>query len=109
MGATQEEDIDVRIVSATHRDLAEMVSKGEFREDLFYRLNVLPIYLPPLRERKEDIPILINHFISRYCQKNNRKTVEINPPALKILEAYHWPGNIRELRNVIERAVLVEP
>jgi two-component system response regulator AtoC len=99
--------VDVRIVAATARDLSQEVTKGRFREDLFYRLNVLPIFLPPLRERKEDIPLLVNHFIRRFNKRHGLKIEGICPKALKLLIDYHWPGNIRELENVIERAMVL--
>jgi len=99
--------VDVRIIATTNRDLKEMVEKGEFREDLYYRLNVVPIYLPPLKERKEDIPLLVEHFIKKYAQENNRPARRISEEALRMLMAYDWPGNVRELENTIERAVVI--
>jgi len=99
--------VDVRVVAATNKNLKNLVDEGAFREDLFYRLNVLPINIPPLRERKEDIPILIDHFVTSYCKKNNLKPVEISDIALKTLQEYHWPGNIRELQNIVERLVIM--
>jgi transcriptional regulator with GAF, ATPase, and Fis domain len=101
--------IDVRIIAATNRNLAEEISNGRFREDLFYRLNVFPITIPPLRERREDIPLLINHFVSKYNQKMGKKIESVSPDTLDALREYHWPGNVRELESVIERAVIISP
>lgn len=100
--------VDVRIISATNRDLEKDVLDGKFREDLFYRLNVIPIHIPPLRERREDIPLLFNHFISKFCKKRKRPVLSISKDAMRCLESYHWPGNIRELENLCDRlSVLV--
>jgi two-component system response regulator AtoC len=99
--------IDVRIIAATVKDLAKEVNEGRFREDLFYRLHVLPIHLPPLRERKEDIPLLVNHFIKKYAQSLNKNVVSIHPRALERLMNYNWYGNVRELENMIERAIVL--
>jgi Nif-specific regulatory protein len=98
--------VDVRLVAATSRNLEELVSKGEFREDLYYRLNVVPIYLPPLRERREDIPLLAEHFLGK-LNEENAKTVSIAPEVLKVFVNYEWPGNVRELENTIERLVVM--
>jgi len=98
---------DVRIISATNRDLAGAVKEGVFREDLFYRLNVVEVSVPPLRERKEDIPVLIEHFIDLFSAENNRKLEGITSEALNILMKYDYPGNVRELENIIERAVVI--
>jgi two-component system nitrogen regulation response regulator NtrX len=100
-------EVNVRVLAATNRNLEELVKQEQFREDLYYRLNVFPIRIPPLRERKEDIPLLVQHFIKNICEKNNRKTVHIDPEALKILQEYHWPGNIRELQNIMERLIIL--
>jgi len=99
--------IDARVVAATNRDLQSMISRGEFREDLFYRLNVLPIELPSLRERREDIPKLAGHFLDRFVKRTGRPVIEISKKALGLLQGYDWPGNIRELENVIERGVML--
>ena len=99
--------VDVRIVAGTNRDLKKRVEEGHFREDLFYRLNVVPITLPPLRERREDIPLLADHFLRRYANKNQKPMTGFSPEARAKLEAHGWPGNIRELENVIERAVVL--
>jgi len=99
--------VDVRIVAATNRDLAELVRDKRFREDLFYRLNVITIVAPPLRDRKEDIPVLAQHFLRVYAAKNNRRLEGLSDDALGCLEAHSWPGNVRELENVVERAVVL--
>lgn len=99
--------VDIRIVAATNRNLQEMVDEGTFRGDLFYRLNVIHLELPPLRERHEDISLLANHFLQKFSSENQREIIEIDPIALSALEAWPWPGNIRELSNVIERAVIM--
>src|SRR4029078_7230273 len=99
--------VDVRIIAATNCDLRQMVEDGRFREDLYYRLHVINIYLPPLRERKEDIPLLAQHFLEKYGQENNRPGMELTAEALDLLMDYDWPGNVRELENVIERAVVL--
>jgi DNA-binding NtrC family response regulator len=97
----------VRIIAATNVDLKQQVREGKFREDLFYRLNVITIDLPPLRQRKEDIPLLAAFFLNRYSEENERPTRRITPEALRPLLTYSWPGNVRELENVIERAVVL--
>ena len=97
--------IDVRVVAATHSDLAKMVSEGTFREDLFYRLNVLPVQLPPLRERREDIPLLVQHFLQRLAQDSGRAGMTVSQDATRRLMAYRWPGNVRQLENTVERAL----
>jgi two-component system response regulator AtoC len=107
IGESKSIQIDVRIVAATVKDLAREVNDGRFREDLFYRLNVLPIHIPPLRERKEDIPLLIRHFIQKYNQAMNRMVAEIDHKALEVLMNYKWYGNVRELENTIERAIVL--
>ena len=98
---------DVRIITATHKNLDELVSEGKFRNDLYYRLNVFPIYLPPLRERPTDIPLLADFFVEKYSQANHKDITRITTPAIDMLMSYHWPGNVRELENCVERAVLV--
>ncbi len=107
VGDTKPIKVDVRLIAATNADLEEDVKTGKFREDLFYRLNVIPINIPSLRERKEDIGLLVEHFIQLHCQKNNNQKKIISETALKLLSNYHWPGNVRELENTIERAVLL--
>jgi two-component system response regulator PilR (NtrC family) len=108
IGGAEDIKVDVRIISATHQDLKEKVKKGEFREDLYYRLNVIPIFLPPLRERKEDIPLLINNFIEKYAQMFGKEIRTISSYAMELLMNYDFPGNIRELENIIERGVAME-
>ena len=98
---------DVRVIAATNRDLKAAMMNGTFRSDLFYRLQVFPIEIPPLRERREDIPLLVEYFIDRYASKMGKKIRGINQKSLDLLRSYFWPGNIRELQNVIERAVIV--
>ena len=107
LGGTETLTGDVRIVAATNRDLGKMVAEGSFREDLFYRLNVVSIKLPGLRERKDDIPLLVKHFIDAVCKDNNRNTLQITSRAMSLLEQYDYPGNIRELRNTVERMVVL--
>ncbi len=99
--------VDVRVIAATNKNLRKMVEAGTFREDLFYRLNVIPLQIPPLRQRPEDLHALISFFIAKYCKKNKRTNLSISPEALKLMEHYAWPGNIRELENAIERAVIL--
>jgi DNA-binding NtrC family response regulator len=109
VGDTAEREVDIRLIAATNRDLAEMVAEGAFREDLFYRLNVVPIYLPPLRERHGDIPRLAMAFLDRFCHKNNVDVKGFTPEAMLLMENYRWPGNVRELRNIVQRlAILCE-
>ena len=106
VGGTQTLSVDVRIVAATNADLKKEVGKGRFREDLFYRLNVVPVRLPALRERSEDIPLLIDHFLKLYAGRNKCAVAKIDPEAVKRLQAYPWPGNIRELENIVERMAI---
>jgi DNA-binding NtrC family response regulator len=107
LGGTETIKVDVRIIAATNADLRKMVLEGKFREDLFYRLNVITISLPPLRERAEDIPALLDHFLKKFSEENNREGLRFSPEALKILMDYSWPGNVRELENAVERAVVL--
>jgi formate hydrogenlyase transcriptional activator len=107
LGSTRTKKIDVRIVAATHRDLEGMILKGEFRSDLYYRLNVFPISIPPLRERPEDIPLLVQHFVQEAARRLNKMIDSIPSDTMAALTDYQWPGNIRELENVIERAVIL--
>jgi two-component system response regulator PilR (NtrC family) len=108
LGGLEEIEADIRIITATNQDLSKMVADGKFREDLFYRINVIPIHLPPLRERQEDIPLLAEHFLSKYRTQMDRQITGISGEAMEYLTAYDWPGNIRELENVIEHAVALE-
>jgi len=107
LGGIETIKVDVRIIAATNVDLAQLVREGRFREDLYYRLNVINIQLPPLRDRKEDIPLLAEFFAKKYCEENGKPICRIAPEALRILIDYYWPGNVRELENVIERAVVL--
>ncbi|MFZ0992607.1 MAG: sigma-54 dependent transcriptional regulator, partial [Candidatus Sulfotelmatobacter sp.] len=104
LGGTRTVKVDVRLIAATNRDLREALEQGTFREDLYYRLNVVPIDIAPLRQRKEDIPDLVNLFISRFAGDSGKQVKSISPEAMQILVNYHWPGNVRELQNIIERA-----
>jgi DNA-binding NtrC family response regulator len=108
VGGHADISVDVRVVAATHRDLAAMVADGRFREDLYFRLNVVPVEVPPLRERLEDLPALAEHFVQRLARELGRPTLRLHPGALTALARHRWPGNVRELRNVLERAVLLE-
>ncbi len=107
LGAERTERVDVRVIAATNRDLRQMVAEGRFQEDLFYRLNVIPIELPPLRERRDDIPALVEHFVKKHAQRIGRRIERIDDGALAALQQYDWPGNVRELENTIERAVVL--
>lgn len=107
VGDTSEREVDIRLVAATNRDLAEMVEEGSFREDLYYRLNVVPIFLPPLRDRQGDLPLLAISFLDRFCRKNNVEVKGFSPEAMACMESYHWPGNVRELRNIVERMAIL--
>jgi len=107
VGGTEMIFVDVRVIAATNRDLKEEIQKGRFREDLYYRLNVIPITVPPLRERKTDIPILVEHFIAEFCLENNKEMKRTSSEAMSLLISYSWPGNVRELKNVVERMVIM--
>ncbi|HVZ21718.1 MAG TPA: sigma-54 dependent transcriptional regulator [Vicinamibacterales bacterium] len=107
VGGTQLLHVDVRVVAATNRNLKQRVAERQFREDLFFRLSVFPIYIPPLRERSGDVVILARHFVDRFCREQNKKTLTLSPAALEELSGYPWPGNVRELQNCIERAVIL--
>jgi transcriptional regulator with PAS, ATPase and Fis domain len=106
VGGNQGKQVDVRVIAATHKDLQEMVKKGEFREDLYYRINVIRIRVPALRERKDDLPVLMDHFMRKH-RREGQKARAFAPEALQILQSYHWPGNIRELENEIERVLVL--
>jgi len=108
VGSNVEAPVDVRVIAATNRDLSESIQKGTFREDLFYRINVIPITLPPLRQRREDIPLLVDHFIDKFCTNLGVPKKRISSDAMRAIEKYHWPGNVRELENVIERMIALE-
>jgi two-component system response regulator AtoC len=107
VGSERTEAADLRVIAATNRDLRAMVAEGRFQEDLFYRLSVIPIELPPLRERREDIPLLVEHFVRKHSQRVGRRIDDVSASALERLSGYHWPGNVRELENAIERAVVL--
>src|SRR6185312_9641562 len=107
VGGKTEQAVDIRIVAATNQDPPIAVKDGKLREDLYYRLNVFEIKLPPLRDRKDDLPLLIQGFINEFNARNGRSVAAVDPAAMTVLEAYNWPGNVRELRNVIERATIV--
>jgi formate hydrogenlyase transcriptional activator len=107
LGSTRTQQVNIRLVAATNRNLADMVKRGQFRSDLYYRLNVFPIPLPPLRERREDIPALVEHFVEIYSHRMNKQIEHIPPETMSALTSYQWPGNIRELQNFMERSVIV--
>ena len=107
LGAERTQKVDVRVIAATNRDLKQMVSEGKFQEDLYYRLNVIPIGIPPLRERREDIPVLIEHFVEKHRQRTGKRVDAVDEDVVKALQKYDWPGNVRELENSIERAVVL--
>ena len=107
LGAERTERVDLRVIAATNRDLRQMVADGRFQEDLFYRLNVIPIHIPPLRERRDDIPALVEHFVTKHAQRTGRRIERIDDGVLAALQHYDWPGNVRELENTIERAVVL--
>ncbi len=107
VGGTRTAKVDVRLLAATNKDLAEAVRSGEFREDLYFRLNVLPVAVPPLRERRADVPVLAEHFLRQFAEAEGRKDLALSDEAAELLSGYHWPGNVRELRNLMERAVVL--
>ena len=109
VGATHPVHVDVRVIAATNKDLEEEIARGNFREDLFYRLNVIPFFVPPLRDRKEDIPALVKEFLQEFGAQYGRPRVEMTQDALDTLRQYHWPGNVRELRNLVERVLILNP
>jgi len=108
IGSTEESDVDVRIIAATNKDFEKEIAEGRFREDLYYRLSVIPVQLPSLRERKEDIPLLARHFLEKFRKIMEKPIEGVSPEAVRKLEAYDWPGNVRELENTMERAVALE-
>jgi two-component system response regulator PilR (NtrC family) len=109
VGGLEEMQADIRVIAATNQDLPRLISEGRFREDLFYRINVIPITLPPLRERREDISLIAEHFLHKYNEQMGREIAGISHQAMDLLQGHDWPGNIRELENVMERAVALEP
>lgn len=109
LGSTRTQQVDVRVIAATHRDLKQMVEEGTFRSDLYYRLHVFPLVVPPLRDRREDIPLIVRHFVNKYTKRMNRSIETIPAKTMEVFTSYSWPGNIRELQNLIERAVILSP
>ena len=109
LGSTKTIRVDIRLLAATNRDLAAMVTDKQFRSDLYYRLNVFPIVSPPLRERREDIPLLVRYFAQKHSRRMNKQIEQIPSETMAALSRYHWPGNVRELENLIERAVILSP
>ncbi len=109
LGSTRTQQVDVRVIAATHRDLKQMVEDGQFRSDLYYRLHVFPLCVPPLRDRREDIPILVRHYVDKYARRMNRRIETVPSQAMEVFASYSWPGNVRELQNFIERAVILSP
>ena len=107
LGSARTIKVDVRVIAATNKNLEEEIEKGHFREDLYFRLAVIPIYVPPLRERPEDIPLLVRHFMEHFSRENNVRPKRITPAALEALQRYRWKGNIRELRNTVERLIIM--
>jgi len=107
LGAERTQKVDVRVIAATNRDLKQMVSDGKFQEDLYYRLNVIPVEIPPLRERREDIPVLMEHFVEKHRQRTGKRIDGVDEGVAEALQRYDWPGNVRELENTIERAVVL--
>ena len=107
LGGNETLEVDARIISATHKDLLTEMEKGNFRQDLYYRLKVIDITIPPLRERREDIPILVEHYIKEFAERHNKEVQGIDPDALKQIMEFHWPGNVRQLVNILERAVVL--
>jgi two-component system nitrogen regulation response regulator NtrX len=109
VGASHPLHVDVRVIAATNKDLEDEIARGNFREDLFYRLNVIPFFVPPLRDRKEDIPLLVKEFLDQFGPQYGRPRIEMTEEALNALQKYHWPGNVRELRNLVERVLILNP
>jgi DNA-binding NtrC family response regulator len=107
VGGEETLEVDVRVIAATNKNLMEEIRKGTFREDLYYRLNVIPIFVPPLRERKDDVPLLASHFLQKFCQEKGKDVTSISPEVMEIILAHSWPGNVRELENVIEHAIII--
>ncbi len=107
LGSERTQKVDVRVIAATNRDLRQMVADGRFQEDLYYRLHVIPVHIPPLRERREDIPVLVDHFIQKHAQRAGKRIEGLAPGVMQALQASDWPGNVRELENTMERAVVL--
>ncbi len=109
LGSERTQKVDVRVIAATNRDLRAMVADGRFQEDLYYRLNVIPIHIPPLRDRREDIPVLVEHFVQKHAQRAGKRITGLAPGVVEALQTSDWPGNVRELENTVERAVVLSP
>jgi transcriptional regulator with GAF, ATPase, and Fis domain len=109
LGSERSQKVDVRVIAATNRDLRQLVAEGRFQEDLYYRLNVIPIHIPPLRERREDVALLVDHFVRKHAQRAGKRIDGLEPGVLEALQAAEWPGNVRELENTVERAVVLSP
>jgi formate hydrogenlyase transcriptional activator len=109
LGSTRTQQVDVRVIAATHRDLKKMVEEGTFRSDLYYRLHVFPLVVPPLRDRRDDIPRIVHHYVEKYAKRMNRRIETIPARTMEVFANYSWPGNVRELQNFIERAVILSP
>jgi transcriptional regulator with GAF, ATPase, and Fis domain len=109
LGSERTQKVDVRVIAATNRDIPQMVGDGRFQEDLFYRLNVIPIHIPPLRERRDDIPVLVEHFIAKHAKRAGKRIDGVAPGVIEALQSAEWPGNVRELENAVERAVVLAP
>ena len=109
LGSTHTQRVDVRVIAATHRDLKQMVREGNFRSDLYYRLHVFPLSVPPLRERRDDIPLIVRHYVEKYAKRMNRRIESIPANTMEAMTNFAWPGNVRELQNFIERAVILTP
>jgi len=107
VGGEETLEVDVRVIAATNKNLTEEMKKGTFREDLYYRLNVIPIFVPPLRERRDDIPLLASHFLQKFSQERKKEVLSFSPEVIEILLAHPWPGNVRELENVIDHAIII--
>jgi transcriptional regulator with PAS, ATPase and Fis domain len=107
IGGTKSIKVDVRLIAATNKDLEKAVVEEKFRQDLYYRLNIVSVFLPTLRERPEDVPLLAEHFLAKFNQQNDRNVTQVAPEAWEMLQAYHWPGNVRELENAIERSIVL--
>jgi DNA-binding NtrC family response regulator len=107
VGGEETLEVDVRVIAATNKKLMEEIRRGTFREDLYYRLNVIPIFVPPLRERKDDVPLLASHFLQKFCQEKSKDVASISPEVMEIILAHSWPGNVRELENVIQHAIII--